>query len=160
MSIFRLKGTITAIGAGTMTEGGTKHDWIEITPDGGRVYGVTRVWVGANAARGVCPGVRGEFFLDRVFVLGAPTRIWKQLYGIRIDGGQAVYDRTSLRAAAIALHIKLGVIFLVVGIGALWLTFAALQLTKAAITIGARRRAFLGGQGSAGKVREREAVRI
>ncbi|MBX9826531.1 MAG: hypothetical protein K2Y27_16265 [Xanthobacteraceae bacterium] len=160
MSLFILQGTVTGVGAATLLPGGALHDWIEITGDDGCIFNVSGVFVGADASRGLRPDVRGEFFFDKVFMLVSPARVWKQLYGIRIEGDQAIYDPVSLRAGAVISHIKIGLVLLITGFGVIWLSLAAAQWAKAILTFGARQRAFLGGWNTASDVRQREAVRI
>lgn len=162
MSLFKLVGTVTATGGGTIHPGGVLYDFIEITDDDGKLFNVKHAFVGGQAARGLGTGLRGEYLFDRVFVYGlVPGCICKQLYATKLDDGPAVYDTLSLRAVAVWRHIKLGLILLLFVFGLIFLAIAGLQILKALATLGRRRGLFYGGTpAKACEVRSREAVQM
>lgn len=157
MTLFAVKGVVTALGPCTTGDDGSLYGWIELTEQGGRRVSVENVYVGNTASRAVAPDTIGEFYFDRMVRL-VPGAILKQLYGVKTADGIAVFDKVNLRFVLALTHIfrllPLSIFFAgapaVFGVG---------QLLKAFFTAAGRRNAFYGTDpDTAAEIRRQEAV--
>ena len=154
MGLFTLRGTITAIGQSTFTNGGFNYAYVEFTEADGRRISVRKLSVGNLVSPTIGLGHAGEFFFDKWGIWG----VW--LWGVKTTDGFVAFERAPFKTVAIGLLLigVVGLPFLLLGIP--FLFFAGLLLSKSLQT-GARKRMFYGNdRAEAERLRSREAIRI
>lgn len=159
MSLFKISGTVAAIGQCEFDNHHTLYAFVEIVESTGRRVMVQQVAVGNQALATLNLGAKGEFYFDKFFV--ARKRFVSQLWGVKSSDGVVVFGK-DMRVAVTFVHLAFGIVLLPVGgLGMVFLVFALPQLFKLIGMIGARKRMFYGqDRTEARRLRKQEAVRI
>jgi hypothetical protein len=157
MSLFSIKGTVTAIGQSQFDNSITFYAYLEITEPSGRRIKIDQVAVCNDIASALRLGQSGEFFVDRIFRFSKTYRC--QLWGIKSDG-VATIDSIDIRKRVAGLQFVLGI--LTIPIFGLGLLLAVPALFKI-LSLGAynRNQMFYGSDPvEARRLSEQQVVRI
>jgi hypothetical protein len=120
--LFEVEGTITAIGQSIFDNNGTIYAYIEITDDSGVRTVVEKVAVLNDVNSRLHLGLRGSFFVDRIYEFSSKLRC--QLWGIKADG-MVVVDRKNIRAQTATIRFIMGIATLpLFGLGLVWIVNA------------------------------------
>lgn len=159
MGLFKISGTVTAIGQSEFNNHHTLYAFIELVEPTGRRVMVQNVWVGNQVLATMNVGAEGEFCFDKFFA--ASKGLVSQLWGVKTSGGLVSFDR-NMRTPLTFVHLALGIVLLPFGgVGMVFLVFALPQLVKLIGMIGARERMFYGqDHAEARRLRQQQAVRI
>lgn len=159
MGLFSISGTVTAIGQSLFNSDLAIYAYVEITEASGRRVNVEKVAVCNDAATQLQLGSTGEFFFDKMYVLGGRFRC--QLWGIKSES-MAVLDRHDVRKLFIGHHIVLGIVLLpFFCIGLFWL-LPGLASLWTVLSGGADRKGLFFGSNPAEvqRLRQQQPVRI
>lgn len=159
MGLFKVSGTIVAIGQSEFDNRSTLYAFLEIVePNGCRVI-VRNVGVLNQVASSIALGTNGEFFFDKFFVFGRP--FVSQLWGTKTVDGLVAFDN-DMRKHAMAFSFCIGMLtILALGIGFLFIAVGLLQLLFVILMTGARKRMFYGAnRAEARRLRQQLPVRI
>lgn len=159
MSLFKISGTIAAIGQSEFDNTGTLFAFIEIVEPTGRRVMVQQVAVGNQVLSTLIPGAQGEFYFDKLFVYR--KGLVSQLWGVKTSDGLVCFDK-GMRGPVTFVHLGVGIVLLPFGgVGMVFLVFAVPQLVKLISMVGARERMFYGQDGAeAHRLRQQQAVRL
>lgn len=159
MGLFKVSGTIVAIGQSEFDNRGTLYAFLEIVEPSGRRVIVRSVGVLNQVASSVVLGTKGQFFFDKFFVFGRP--FVSQLWGVKTDDGLVTFDN-DLRKQAMMFSFWIGMLtILALGIGFLFIAVGLLQLLLVILMTGARKRMFYGtSRAEARRLRQQQPVRI
>lgn len=159
MSLFKISGTIAAIGQCEFSNHHTLYAFVEIVEPTGRRVMVQQVAVGNQVLATLNLAATGEFYFDKFFV--ARKRFVSQLWGVKTSDGLVAFDK-AMRAPVTFIHLAFGIVLLPFGgVGMVFLVFALPQLFKLIGMIGARKRMFYGQDHTeARRLRQQQAVRI
>jgi hypothetical protein len=154
MSMFQIKGTVSAIGQSEFDNVVTLYAYLEITEGSGRRISIEKVAVCSDVAARLKLGVFGEFFVDRI---SRHSGIRCQLWGIKADG-VAVLDSRDLRKRIAALQLIWGLVLTpFAGVGLLLVVPALFRLAASED----RSRMFYGmDPAEARRLEQQQAVRI
>jgi hypothetical protein len=119
MNLFKLTGTVTALGQSIFDNDVAVYAYVEITDrEGGRTM-IEKVAVCNDVAAAFGVGCSGSFYIDRLFTGASAIRC--QLFGVRTDR-VAVFDRVDLREKTGLIKVGLGILTLpIIGLGLLLL---------------------------------------
>lgn len=159
MGLFRVSGTIVAIGQSEFNNKGTLYAFIEILEPNGRRVIVCNVGMLNQVASSITLGTNGEFFFDKFFVYGRP--FVSQLWGVKSAAGLVSFDN-DMRKHAMGLSFLVGALTIpLLGVGFLFIALGLLQLLFVIIRAGARKRMFFGNnRAEARRLRQQLPVRI
>jgi hypothetical protein len=157
MSLFSIKGAVTAIGQSQFNNAITIYAYLEITEPSGRRVKIDQVAVCNDVAAAFRLGQSGEFFVDRIFRYSRTYRC--QLWGIKADG-IATLDSIDIRKRVSFGQFVLGIMLIpVFGLGFLLIIPPLIRLlTLSAVD---RRQMFYGSDpAEAQRLSHQQAVRI
>lgn len=159
MGLFKVSGTIVAIGQSEFNNKGTLYAFLEILEPSGRRVIVRNVGVLNQVASSIAPGTNGEFFFDKFFVYGRP--LVSQLWGAKTVDGLVTFDN-DMRKQTMAFSFLIGTLTIpLLGIGLLFIALGLLQLLFVILKAGARKRLFYGtDRAEAQRLRQQLPVRI
>jgi len=159
MGLFKVSGTIAAIGQGEFNNHGTFYAFMEIREPGGRRVIVRNVGVLNQVASSIVLGANGEFFFDKLFVYGRP--FISQLWGVKTVDGLVAFDN-DMRKHAMAVSFLIGTLTIpLLGAGFLLIALGLFQLLYVILRAGARKRMFYGtNRAEARRLRQQLPVRI
>ena len=159
MSLFNIRGTVTAVGQSQFDNNLTIFAYLEVTEMSGRRILIDKVAVCNDTSSLLQLGGTGEFFFDKMFIYG--RKFHCQLWGIKADN-MAVLDRNDLRKMVMAHHILYGLFLLpFFGVG-LFCLLPALASLMTTLSGGVNRsRCFYGSNPSeARRLQQQQSVRI
>jgi len=159
MGLFKVTGTIAAIGQCEFDNHYTLYAFLELIEPSGRRVMVQKVAVGNQVAPALSPGAEGEFYFDKFFVAG--KRFVSQLWGVKTSDGLVAFDK-DMRKRVTFYHLGWGIITLpLLGLGAGFLIVALPQLLMLIAMTGERKRLFYGrNRAEARRLRKQLAVRM
>ncbi|MCW5691006.1 MAG: hypothetical protein KIT48_01435 [Pseudolabrys sp.] len=159
MGLFKVSGTIAAIGQGEFNNHGTFYAFMEIREPGGRRVIVHNVGVLNHVASSIVLGGDSEFFFDKFFVFG--RSFVSQLWGVKTTDGLVTFDN-DMRKQAMAVSFLIGTLTIpLLGIGFLLIALGLLQLLFVMLKAGARKRMFYGtDRAEARRLHQQLPVRI
>jgi len=159
MGLFKVSGTIVAIGQSEFNNKGTLYAFVEIVEPSGRRVIVRNVGVLNQVASSIALGAGGEFYFDKFFVFGRP--FVSQLWGVKTADGLVTFDN-DMRKHTMAFSFLIGVLTLpALGLGLLFIAVGLLQLLFVILMTGARKRMFYGtNRAEARRLRQQQPVRI
>ena len=141
MSLFSIKGTVTAIGQSQFDNALTIYAYLEITEASGRRVSIDKVAVCNDVAASLRLGQSSEFFVDRIFCYSQTCRC--QLWGIKADG-IATFDSIDIRKRVSFWQLVLGIMLTPV-LGWVCLSFCPHALIRIlTLSFADRRRMFYG----------------
>lgn len=159
MGLFKVSGTIVAIGQSEFNNRGTLYAFIEILEPSGRRVIVRNVGLLNQVASSITLGTNGEFYFDKFFVYGRP--FVSQLWGVKTADGLVAFDN-DMRKHAMGLSFLIGTLAIpLLGVGFLFIALGLLQLLFVILRAGARKPMFYGNnRAEARRLRQQLPVRI
>jgi hypothetical protein len=159
MGLFKVSGTIVAIGQDEFSNKGKLYAFLEIVEPSGRRVIVRNVGVLNQIVSSIVLGANGEFYFDKFFVYGRP--FVSQLWGVKTADGLVTFDN-DMRKQSMALSFLIGTLTIpLLGMGFLLIALGLLQLLFVILKTGARKRMFYGtDRTEAQRLRQQLPVRI
>lgn len=159
MSVFKITGTIAAIGQSQFDNHATLYAFVEIVEPSGRRVMVRNVAVGNQALSTINVGSQGEFFFDK-FIVGI-GRSASQLWGVKTRDGLVAFENRNFRTPFVVRHIGIGLFASLFLFGIPYVVLGLVQLAGLIGSFGAREQLLYGDdRAEAKRLRQQQAVQI